>query len=156
VVSVFSDHTRGQDSAAVPVTVICNRENRGYPAAINQGLAAARGEHFVLLNNDVVVADAWLDQLLALTTAKMGKEENGSTAKDAKSAKKDGETNGKGEFVDETPNATIVHFADDVSASEAATATLAMTTPSPIIPGEPRTTDQGLTITLKPLWLIAR
>jgi hypothetical protein len=99
----------------------------------------------VLLNNDVVVTDAWLVQLLALTTAKMGKEENGSTAKDAKSAKEDGETNGKGEFVDETPNATIVHFTDEVSASEAATATLAMTTPSPIIPGEPRTKDQGPT-----------
>jgi glycosyltransferase involved in cell wall biosynthesis len=25
------------DAAAVPVTVICNRENRGFPAAINQG-----------------------------------------------------------------------------------------------------------------------
>jgi glycosyltransferase involved in cell wall biosynthesis len=131
------------DAAAVPVTVISNRENRGFPAAINQGLAAARGEYLVMLNNDVVVTDAWLDQLTALTTAKTGEEENRSTAKDAKSAKEDGETNGKGEFVNETPNATIVHFADEVSASEAATATIAMTTPSPIIPGEPRTTDHG-------------
>jgi hypothetical protein len=131
------------DAAVAPVTVISNRENRGFPAAINQRLAAARGEYLVMLNNEVVVTDAWLGQLTVLTTAKTVAEESRSTAKDAKSAKEDGETNGKGELVDETPNATIVRLADEVSASEAATATLAMTAPSPIIPGERRTTDQG-------------
>ena len=55
-----------QDAAAVPVIVISNKENRGFPAAINQGLQQARGEYLVLLNNDVVVTDAWLDQLIAL------------------------------------------------------------------------------------------
>ena len=40
--------------------------NRGFPAAINQGLQFARGEYLVQLNNDVVVADGWLDQLVAL------------------------------------------------------------------------------------------
>jgi GT2 family glycosyltransferase len=68
------------DAAAVPVTMICNRENRGFAAAINQGLAAARGEYLVMLNNDVVVTDAWLDQLTALTTVKTGREANDSTA----------------------------------------------------------------------------
>jgi GT2 family glycosyltransferase len=44
------------------VTVIANATNRGFPAAINQGLQYARGEYLVLLNNDVVVADdGWLD-----------------------------------------------------------------------------------------------
>jgi GT2 family glycosyltransferase len=33
-------------------------------------LKAARGEFLVLLNNDVVVTDGWLDQLVALATAK--------------------------------------------------------------------------------------
>ena len=55
-----------QDAAAVPVTVIGNGENRGFPAAVNQGLQQARGDYLVLLNNDVVVTDAWLDQLIAL------------------------------------------------------------------------------------------
>jgi glycosyltransferase involved in cell wall biosynthesis len=55
-----------QDAAAVPVIVISNKDNRGLPAAINQGLQQARGEYLVLLNNDVVVTDAWLDQLIAL------------------------------------------------------------------------------------------
>ncbi len=59
-----------QDAAAVPVTVIYNQENLGFPAAVNQGLQQARGEYLVLLNNDVVVTDAWLDQLIGL--AEMG------------------------------------------------------------------------------------
>jgi O-antigen biosynthesis protein len=58
------------DGAAVPVTVISNTINRGFPAAINQGLKAARDECLVLLNNNVVVTDGWLDQLVALATAK--------------------------------------------------------------------------------------
>jgi glycosyltransferase involved in cell wall biosynthesis len=91
-----------QDVAAVPVTVVSNRENRGFPAAINQGLAAARGKYLVMLNNDMVVTDAWLDQLTALTTAKTGREANDSTAKDAKSAKEEREGSGTGEFVDES------------------------------------------------------
>ena len=59
-----------RDAAPVPVTVIANATNRGFPAAINQGLKVARGEYLVLLNNDVVVTDGWLDQLIALATAK--------------------------------------------------------------------------------------
>jgi len=54
------------DAARVPVTVIANTTNQGFPAAINQGLRAARGGYLVLLNNDVVVTDGWLDQLVGL------------------------------------------------------------------------------------------
>ena len=53
-----------QDASPVPVTVIANGTNRGFPAAINQGLHEARGEYLVLLNNDVVVTDDWLEQLM--------------------------------------------------------------------------------------------
>ena len=59
-----------RDTAAVPVTVVSNATNLGFPAAINQGLRLARGEYLVMLNNDVVVTDAWLDQLIALANAK--------------------------------------------------------------------------------------
>ena len=55
-----------RDVAPMPVTVISNSKNLGFPAAINQGLRAARGEYFVLLNNDAVVTDGWLSQLVAL------------------------------------------------------------------------------------------
>ena len=39
-----------RDLAAVPVTVVSNTTNLGFPAAINQGLQLARGEYLVLLN----------------------------------------------------------------------------------------------------------
>jgi len=61
-----------QDATAVPVTVVANPRNLGFPAAINQGLQLAQGEYLVLLNNDVVVTESWLDQLTALATAKVG------------------------------------------------------------------------------------
>jgi glycosyltransferase involved in cell wall biosynthesis len=58
-----------QDVADTSVTIIRNAENRGFPAAINQGLAEARGGYLVMLNNDAVVTDGWLDQLIGLTGA---------------------------------------------------------------------------------------
>ena len=57
-----------QDASPVPVTVIANSTNRGFPAAINQGLQYARGEYIVLLNNDVVVTEGWLSQLISLAS----------------------------------------------------------------------------------------
>jgi glycosyltransferase involved in cell wall biosynthesis len=74
-----------RDLAAVPVAVVNNATNLGFPAAINQGLQLARGEYLLLLNNDVVVTDGWLDQRIALAGAKTG-----FTAEHA-------ETNGAGE-----------------------------------------------------------
>jgi O-antigen biosynthesis protein len=44
--------------------VILNTENRGFPAGVNQGIAAARGEQILLLNNDTVVTTGWLHRLL--------------------------------------------------------------------------------------------
>src|SRR5262249_3004749 len=55
-----------QDASPLPVTIIANKANLGFPAAINQGLHAARGDYLVLLNNDTVVTDGWLNQLIAL------------------------------------------------------------------------------------------
>ncbi|MDB5336757.1 MAG: wbbL 5, partial [Planctomycetaceae bacterium] len=46
------------------ITVITNRENLGYPAAVNQGIQAARGRQILLLNNDVVLTTGWLLHLL--------------------------------------------------------------------------------------------
>jgi len=37
--------------------------NRGFPAAVNAGLRAARGRHVVLLNSDTLVAPRWLQTL---------------------------------------------------------------------------------------------
>jgi GT2 family glycosyltransferase len=62
-----ADYLRGvRDAAPCRVEVVTNPANRGFPAACNQGLAAARGESLDLLNNDAVVTDAWLEMLAAL------------------------------------------------------------------------------------------
>ena len=45
-------------------TVIRNLANRGFPAAANQGIAAAVGGQVLLLNNDTIVTTGWLYRLL--------------------------------------------------------------------------------------------
>ena len=44
--------------------VIVNAENRGFPAAVNQGIEAASGRQVLLLNNDTIVTTGWLARLL--------------------------------------------------------------------------------------------
>lgn len=46
------------------VKLIENPDNRGFPAAANQGIRASSGQQIVLLNNDVLVTTGWLDRLL--------------------------------------------------------------------------------------------
>ena len=47
------------------VRVITNDENRGFASACNQGAAIADAGVLVLLNDDTVVCDGWLEPLLA-------------------------------------------------------------------------------------------
>ncbi|MFO0946232.1 MAG: glycosyltransferase [Planctomycetota bacterium] len=46
------------------VTLIENSANLGFPKGANQGIAVARGDYILLLNNDVVVTTGWLRRLL--------------------------------------------------------------------------------------------
>ena len=48
--------------------VIRNRENRGFCAANNQGIAAARGEFIALLNNDAEAEPRWLAEMYRACT----------------------------------------------------------------------------------------
>jgi GT2 family glycosyltransferase len=50
--------------AEIPITVIRNDENKGFPAAVNQGIRAAQGDVIILLNNDCIVTPGWADKLL--------------------------------------------------------------------------------------------
>jgi len=54
-----------RDKPASCCTIIANDSNRGFAAGCNQGLAAARGDYLLLLNNDVVVTKGWLAGLLS-------------------------------------------------------------------------------------------
>jgi GT2 family glycosyltransferase len=55
-----------QAAASLRVEVVRAAADPEVPAATRELLARVRGEFLVLLNNDTVVSDAWLDQLVAL------------------------------------------------------------------------------------------
>jgi pentatricopeptide repeat protein len=55
------DYLLGQER----IRLISNSENRGFPAAANQGILAAKGDAILLLNNDTVVTTGWLRRLRA-------------------------------------------------------------------------------------------
>jgi GT2 family glycosyltransferase len=56
----YLEQLAGRDAR---VSLIANDSNVGFPAACNQGLAAARGDDLVLLNSDTMVAPGWLSRL---------------------------------------------------------------------------------------------
>lgn len=51
------------------VRVIANERNLGFPAGVNQGINAALGDVVVLLNNDTVVTEGWLERLVEVAEA---------------------------------------------------------------------------------------
>jgi GT2 family glycosyltransferase/tetratricopeptide (TPR) repeat protein len=51
------------------VKLIRNETNLGFAAGNNQGIAAARGRYILLLNNDTLVTDGWLEQMIACVKA---------------------------------------------------------------------------------------
>ena len=55
------EHTAARDPRVRPIFFA---ENRGYPAAVNAGLAEARGVFLILLNNDTVLTRRWATTLL--------------------------------------------------------------------------------------------
>ncbi|WP_258112539.1 glycosyltransferase, partial [Alicyclobacillus sp. SP_1] len=47
------------------ISPIFNASNVGFPAGCNQGIAQSQGQNILLLNNDVVVTEHWLDSLIS-------------------------------------------------------------------------------------------
>lgn len=46
------------------IRAVFNKENLGFPAGCNQGMEIANGDYVLLLNNDVVVLNSWLEGLI--------------------------------------------------------------------------------------------
>jgi len=53
-------------AARVRVEIVRTANDLGIPDAVKEALRQSRGEYLVLLNNDTVVTDAWLNQLISL------------------------------------------------------------------------------------------
>jgi O-antigen biosynthesis protein len=47
------------------ITIVRNRENRGWCAGINQGIALGKNPYVVFMNNDVEVSQGWLGNMVA-------------------------------------------------------------------------------------------
>jgi GT2 family glycosyltransferase len=62
------DNASSDDSVALlhADTIIRNETNRGFSAAVNQGLAIARGEYVLLLNPDCFLETEYIERLVAL------------------------------------------------------------------------------------------
>jgi GT2 family glycosyltransferase len=67
------DNASSDDSAALVEpharTLIRNDTNRGFSAAVNQGIAAARGSHVLLLNPDCYLEREYIERLVAAMVA---------------------------------------------------------------------------------------
>ncbi|MCL5267267.1 MAG: glycosyltransferase [Bacteroidetes bacterium] len=64
-----SDGTVEYLKAQKDIRAIFNEENLGFPAGCNQGIEIAKGDYIVLLNNDVVVTNDWLEGLIECSEA---------------------------------------------------------------------------------------
>ncbi len=58
------EYLRELEQSRPNVRVIFNSENKGFSAGNNQGARIAEGHYICLLNNDVLVADGWLEDLI--------------------------------------------------------------------------------------------
>ncbi|MEW9669522.1 glycosyltransferase [Ammoniphilus sp. 3BR4] len=59
-----SDGTVEWLSAQKDIISILNNENLGFPKGCNQGIELASGENILLLNNDTIVTENWLNNLI--------------------------------------------------------------------------------------------
>lgn len=46
------------------IIIIRNKENLGYPKAVNQGIKSSSADYVCVINNDTLVFDGWLDEMM--------------------------------------------------------------------------------------------
>ncbi|APF18254.1 Glycosyltransferase, GT2 family [Caldithrix abyssi DSM 13497] len=59
------DYLRSLQAEYDHIRVVFNKKNKGFAAGNNQGARKARGKYLLFLNNDVLVADGWLEELVS-------------------------------------------------------------------------------------------
>ena len=52
------------------IEIIKNKENLGFAAGNNQGIAEAKGDYILLMNNDIVVTSGWLTRMIVCAERK--------------------------------------------------------------------------------------
>lgn len=63
------EYLRTLEAQHANVKILLNPSNRGFAGGCNQGIAVARGRDVVLLNNDTVVSEGWLEGMLSAAEA---------------------------------------------------------------------------------------
>jgi len=58
------EYLQGLQAKHGNITVILNDKNLGFAKANNQGMRVATGDYILLLNNDVVLAEGWLERMI--------------------------------------------------------------------------------------------
>ncbi|WP_268624052.1 bifunctional glycosyltransferase family 2 protein/class I SAM-dependent methyltransferase [Paenibacillus alvei] len=64
-----TDETVPWLSAQPDIRAIFNEQNEGFPKGCNQGIEISNGDYILLLNNDVIVTENWLENLMACITS---------------------------------------------------------------------------------------
>ena len=59
------DYLRQMASQNPRLKLVLNNSNRGFAGGNNEGIRASNGDYLVLLNNDTLVTDGWLEKLLS-------------------------------------------------------------------------------------------
>jgi GT2 family glycosyltransferase/glycosyltransferase involved in cell wall biosynthesis len=61
-----TDETKEYLKKLKDVDVILNKENKGFPIACNQAISKTSDDYVLILNNDVVVTQGWLERLVEI------------------------------------------------------------------------------------------
>ena len=61
-----TDKTREYLKKLKDVEVILNDENKGFPVACNQAISRTNDDYVVILNNDVIVTQGWLERMVEI------------------------------------------------------------------------------------------
>ncbi|MEQ7050340.1 bifunctional glycosyltransferase family 2 protein/class I SAM-dependent methyltransferase [Paenibacillaceae sp. P-4] len=64
-----TDETVPWLSAQSDIRAIFNEQNEGFPKGCNQGIEISNGDHILLLNNDVIVTENWLENMMTCITS---------------------------------------------------------------------------------------